>query len=75
LVSAAVSIFTFIVDASVEGNPNLASVGGNPNPCASSPCKKRKNIVVPVVAAAGGFVILLLCGLALLWHLKRRKKG
>lgn len=60
---------------SVEGNPNLASVGGNPNPCASSPCKKRKNIVVPVVAAAGGFVILLLCGLALLWHLKRRKKG
>uniref|UniRef100_A0A2N9HJ17 Protein kinase domain-containing protein n=1 Tax=Fagus sylvatica TaxID=28930 RepID=A0A2N9HJ17_FAGSY len=73
--SAAVSIFTFIVDASVEGNPNLASVGGNPNPCASSPCKKKKNIVVPVVAAAGGFVILLLCGLALLWHLKRRKKG
>ena len=64
MVSAAVSIFTFIVDASVEGNPNLASVGG-----------KKKNIVVPVVAAAGGFVILLLCGLALLWHLKRRKKG
>ncbi|GMY34485.1 probable LRR receptor-like serine/threonine-protein kinase At1g05700 [Fagus crenata] len=53
----------------------LLSVGGNPNPCASSPCKKKKNIVVPVVAAAGGFVILLLCGLALLWHLKRRKKG
>ncbi|KAK7837760.1 putative leucine-rich repeat receptor-like serine/threonine-protein kinase [Quercus suber] len=60
---------------SVGGNPNLASIGGNPNPCVLSPCKKKKNIVVPVAAAAVGFFILLLCGLALFWQLKRTKKG
>ncbi|KAM4111032.1 hypothetical protein ACJW30_05G037200 [Castanea mollissima] len=59
---------------SVGGNPNLASDGVNPNPCVSSLCKKKKNIVVPVVAAVFGVAILLLCGIALLWHLKRRKK-
>uniref|UniRef100_A0A7N2LNL2 Malectin-like domain-containing protein n=1 Tax=Quercus lobata TaxID=97700 RepID=A0A7N2LNL2_QUELO len=61
---------------SVGGNPNLASDGGNTNPnsCVSSPCKKKKNVVVPVVTAVVGFAILSLCGIALLWHLKRRKK-
>ncbi|XP_065621921.1 putative leucine-rich repeat receptor-like protein kinase At2g19210 [Quercus suber] len=61
---------------SVGGNPNLASNGGNPNPnpCVSSQCKNKKNIVVPVVAAVVGFAILLSSGIALLWHLKRRKK-
>ncbi|XP_050285770.1 probable LRR receptor-like serine/threonine-protein kinase At1g05700 isoform X2 [Quercus robur] len=59
---------------SVGGNPNLASNGGNPNPCVLSPCQKKKNIVIPAAAAIVGLVILLLCGLALLWHLKRRKK-
>uniref|UniRef100_A0A7N2LKZ1 Malectin-like domain-containing protein n=1 Tax=Quercus lobata TaxID=97700 RepID=A0A7N2LKZ1_QUELO len=58
----------------VGGNPNLASNGGNPNPCVLSPCQKKKNIVIPAAAAVVGLVILLLCGLALLWHLKRRKK-
>uniref|UniRef100_A0A7N2LMN0 Malectin-like domain-containing protein n=1 Tax=Quercus lobata TaxID=97700 RepID=A0A7N2LMN0_QUELO len=61
---------------SVGGNPNLASNGGNPdpNPCVSSQCKNKKNIVVPIVAAVVGFAILLSSGIALLWHLKRRKK-
>ncbi|KAK4590905.1 hypothetical protein RGQ29_021198 [Quercus rubra] len=53
----------------------LLSIGGNPNPCVLSPCKKKKNIVVPAAAAAVGFFILLLWGLALFWQLKRTKKG
>ena len=60
-----------------------ASVGDNPNLCASVSCdtnnpkeekKKKNSVIIPIVASVGGVLILLLIAAVILVVLKRKRK-
>ena len=58
-----------------------ASVGENPDLCASLSCetktskKKKSNVAIPIAASVGGLVILMLIAVIIYVVLKRQKKA